>query len=268
MLVHHNGHRPACSAHTNYVTYYQMRSLAGDSNHARGYALHQSQFGAAVSHPLPPIIEATETTLIDDSWFITLAQRKRQLTRATNHTAPLVIAVFGSAMTKPEMRDWIHAEALGAQLAKAGAIVISGGFGGIMEAVSKGAKEAGGITVGITCNDLPERKANPYVMHEWRTERWDQRLLALVWLADGYVVMPGSSGTLVELSMSIETQLKGFIPIRPLVCFGAFWKPVVKRIIGTSRIVTFASTAKAAARLAVGAPVPTRIKRRHKVARS
>ena len=119
--------------------------------------------------------------------------------------------------------------------------------------------------MGVTCSDLPEKQANPFIVHEWLCERWDQRLLGLVWLADGYVVLPGSSGTLVELSMVIETQLKEFIPIRPAVCFGSFWKPVVQRIIGTNKIVHFAGTAKLCAKLAVGAPMPERARHRHRL---
>ena len=215
-----------------------------------------------MSEPLPTVIEASETTFIDEGWYLTLAQRKRELLRPYGATSKPLIAVFGSAMTMRGTLGWTRAEQIGAELAKVGAVVINGGYAGVMEASAEGAKKAGGITVGVTCNDLPEKQANDSIIHEWRCERWDQRLISLVWLADGYVVMPGSSGTLVELSMVIETQLKSFIPIRNVVCFGAFWKPVVKRITGTAKIVNFASSARVAARLAIGAPPPLRIKHR------
>lgn len=218
-----------------------------------------------MSQPLPAIIEANETTFIDEGWYLTLAQRKRELLRPFGSTTKPFIAVFGSAMTARGTLGWRRAEQVGAELAKLGATVINGGYAGVMEASAEGAKKAGGITVGVTCNDLPEKQANASIIHEWRCERWDQRLIALVWLADGYVVMPGSSGTLVELAMVIETQLKSFIPIRNTVCFGAFWKPVVKRITGTTKIVHFAGTARSAARLAIGAPAPLKV--RHRTAR-
>lgn len=213
-----------------------------------------------MAEPLPSIIEATETTLIDDGWFITLAQRKRELQRPHGRPSPFV-AVFGSALMEGGSRDWRRGYELGAALARGGAVVINGGYGGAMEAAAAGARSVEGTTVGVTCSDLPEKQANPYIVHEWRCERWDQRLIGLVWLADGYVVLPGSSGTLVELAMMIETQLKGFIPIRPAVCLGSFWKPVVQRIIGAGNIVQFASTPVKAAQLAIGLPVARRVRR-------
>ena len=196
---------------------------------------------------------------------MTMAQRKRELRRKVGHSAPF-IAVFGSAMTEPGSRDWIKAYEVGAALAKAGAVTMNGGYGGIMEAVSAGAVSAGGSVVGITCRDLPEKLPNPYITDDWVAERWDQRLLALIWLADGYIVCPGSSGTLVELAMLIETQLKGFLPIRPAVGLGSFWKSVVQRITDTKKIISFAPTPIIAAQIAMGmAPVRPIRRTRNKV---
>ena len=215
-----------------------------------------------MSQTLPSILEASETTVIDESWFLTRAQRKRELLRPFKSPARQMIAVFGSSMTTRGTKEWDKAAAAGAELAKLGAVVINGGYAGVMEASAEGAVSQGGETVGLTCEDLPEKKANDFIINEWRCQRWDQRLIGLVWLADGYVFMPGSSGTLVELSMVIETQLKGFIPIRPVVCLGVFWKSVVKRITGTSTIVQFAGSPRIAARMAMGAPLPPKIRRR------
>jgi uncharacterized protein (TIGR00725 family) len=209
---------------------------------------------------LPKIIEASEISFINESWIMTLAQRKREVQRSNRHHRPF-IAVFGSAMTNYDSRDWKRAFDVGAALAKGGAVVMNGGYGGIMEASAAGAKSQDGITVGITCRNLPEARANNYITHDWPTDRWDQRLLGLVWLADGYIVMPGSSGTLVELAMVIETQLKGFIPIRPVACMGVFWKPVVQRITQTANIIEFTSTPVKAAAHVLGINIPKRIRR-------
>jgi uncharacterized protein (TIGR00725 family) len=204
-----------------------------------------------LTETLPAIIEANEITIINDSWFMTMAQRKRALRTQVGNNASFV-AVFGSAMTEPGSPDWIRAYEVGAALAKAGAVTMNGGYGGTMEAVSAGAVSLGGKVVGITCEDLPEKSSNPYITDNWVADRWDQRLLALVWLADGYVVCPGSSGTLVELSMVIETQLKGFLPIRPVVGLGMFWKSVTQRIIDTKKIITYSSNPATVAQLAAG----------------
>lgn len=190
---------------------------------------------------------------------MTMAQRKQDIRRRLSHAAPF-IAVFGSSMTPPGSRDWIKAFEIGRLLARSGAVVMSGGYGGIMEAVSAGAASEGASIVGITCRDLPEKEPNPHITDNWIADRWDQRLISLIWLADGYIVCPGSSGTLVELSMVIETQLKGFLPLRPAVAIGSFWKSVVQRITDTKKIVAFATTPRMAAQIALGmnSPKPAR----------
>ncbi len=182
-----------------------------------------------------------EVSFIKESWFEILASRKRELlTTVHGSRKPRLIAVFGGSAVKKGSKAWRWSYDTGAALAKRGAIVMNGAYGGVMEASAAGAQDAGGITVGITCSNLPVNEPNEYIQHRWHVPRWDQRLLALVFLADGYVVMPGSSGTLVELSVVIETQLKGFIPIRPVVCYGRYWQPVVKRIIQPDGMVYFA----------------------------
>ena len=127
-----------------------------------------------MTETLPPIIEANEITIISDSWFMTMAQRKRELKRRMGNSAPF-ISVFGSAMTEPGSRHWNKALQTGEALAKAGAVVMNGGYAGIMEAVSEGAARAGGAVVGITCRDLPEKMPNRFVTDNWIADRWDQR---------------------------------------------------------------------------------------------
>ncbi len=200
---------------------------------------------------LPGVLEANQITTIGDNWFMDMAQRKRALRTQLGRHAPFV-AVFGSAITEKDSSDWKKAVAVGVEIAKAGAVTMNGGYGGAMEAVSEGAASVGGKVVGITCMDLPEKQSNRFITDVWVTDRWDQRMLALVWLADGYIICPGSSGTLVELSMVIETQLKGFLPLRPAVALGSFWKSVVGRITDTKKIVTFVSSPRIAVQHAIG----------------
>ncbi len=185
----------------------------------------------------------TETTLINESWLAILARRKREILIGHDSQHPCrFIAVFGGSSVQEDSPTWRKVFRLGRELALRGAVVYNGGYGGVMAASAAGARSVGGNAVGVTCDNLPEKDPNPYIDMEWRLDRWDERLLSLVWLADGYAVMPGSSGTLVELSMVIETQLKGFIPTRPVVCLGSYWKPVVRRIYGTGSMVLFAGS--------------------------
>jgi len=192
-----------------------------------------------------------EISVVDESWFNILARQKRELKFADSLSNPHdFIAVFGGAGASPDTPEGKAAYDIGKAIAESGAIVMNGGNSGMMEFSAAGARSVGGTTVGITCENLPG-KANRYLMHEWSLERWDQRLLSLVFLADGYVVMPGSSGTLVEISMVIETQNKGFIPARPVVCWGEHWKPVVERIPEAMPIVKYARSAEQVIQLLV-----------------
>jgi uncharacterized protein (TIGR00725 family) len=191
------------------------------------------------------MLDNVEVTLISDSWLNILAHRKLEIKLAQELNPHMrFIAVFGGATIVPGSTGWRKVFNLGMELAQRNAAVINGGYSGVMEASAAGARSVGGVTVGVTCDNLPEKNANQHIQYEWRVKRWDQRLLTLVWLSDGYAVMPGSSGTLVELSMVVETQLKGFIPARPIVCLGSYWKPVVSRIEGADGMVRFARTPK------------------------
>lgn len=183
-------------------------------------------------------------SVISESWFRVVAQRKRDLMMQEGEKALPLIAVFGGAAAIKGDEAWGLSYEIGKELGRRKAAVINGGYGGVMEASAKGVVETGGVSVGVTCANLSLNAPNKYIQNEWHLDRWDQRLLALIWLADGYVVMPGSSGTLVELSMVIETQGKGFVPARPVVCVGDYWKSIVDRILSTKGNVHFSDDPK------------------------
>jgi hypothetical protein len=140
-----------------------------------------------------------------------------------------IITVFGSGRTAPGSADYQTAEQLGAALARAGFGVATGGYGGAMEAVSRGARAAGGKVIGVT-TEVFSSPANPWVEQELRMKTWHERLLKLVELGAGYVALAGGTGTLVELAVVWEWVNKGFLPARPLVLLGEFWVPVVETI--------------------------------------
>ena len=191
----------------------------------------------------PDQFKDIEVSLVNESWLSIYARSKRSLQLGQDKNSPRrLIAVFGGNATGEDSSSWQNSYKVGQEVAKRGGIVINGGYHGVMEASAAGARSVDGVTIGVSCDNLPEEHVNQYIVHEWNLKRWDQRLMTLVWLSDGYVVMPGSSGTLVELSMVVETQFKGFIPSRPVVCLGDYWKPVVERIAGTRDLVSFAST--------------------------
>jgi predicted Rossmann-fold nucleotide-binding protein len=99
----------------------------------------------------------------------------------------------------------------------------------VMEAVSRGAKEAGGSTLAITAKFFKAR-ANKWVDEEVRVKTWQERLFELVKRGHGYVACRGGTGTLVELAVVWEMLNKGAMARRPLVVLGDFWGPVIERV--------------------------------------
>jgi uncharacterized protein (TIGR00730 family) len=142
---------------------------------------------------------------------------------------PRIVTVFGSSRPLAGDAQYAAAQALGAELAGKGFVVCSGGYGGVMEAVSCGAKEAGGSTLGITAKFFKAR-ANKWVDEEIRVKTWQERLFELVKRGHGYVACPGGTGTLVELAVVWEMLNKGAMARRPLVVLGDFWGPVIERV--------------------------------------
>ncbi len=140
-----------------------------------------------------------------------------------------IITVFGSSRPQPGSQAYETAQALGAALAKSGFAVANGGYGGTMEATARGAREAGGTTIGVTAETF-RSKVNPWIEKEIRVQDWQARLFKLIELGAGYVVLPGGTGTLVELSVVWEWINKRFIDSRPLVLLGDYWLPVVNAI--------------------------------------
>lgn len=112
-----------------------------------------------------------------------------------------MVAIFGSSQTKPESRDWSDAESAGARCATAGLSIVTGGYGGTMEAASKGASLAGGNVIGVTAPELFRNRsgANPHVDQEIEAGTLSERIGILTELADGAIVLPGSIGTAAEL---------------------------------------------------------------------
>ena len=140
-----------------------------------------------------------------------------------------IITVFGSSRPQTNDSDYKEARELGNALAQAGFAVCSGGYGGVMEAVSRGAKEADGKVYGVTA-EFFARKANEWVDVEVRKKTWEERLFSLIELADGFVACKGGTGTLVELAVVWEMLNKSVITHKPFAVLGDFWQPILNRV--------------------------------------
>lgn len=139
------------------------------------------------------------------------------------------ITVFGSSRPAEGHARYEEARSLGRALAAAGFTVCSGGYGGVMEAVSRGAKEAGGSTLGVTASSFSSR-ANRWVDQEVRVATWEERLFELVRRGDGYVACQGGTGTLVELAVVWEMLNKRVMNGKPFAVVGTFWQPVLDHV--------------------------------------
>jgi uncharacterized protein (TIGR00730 family) len=137
---------------------------------------------------------------------------------------PKAVSVFGSARTKPGTSDYALAERLGAALARAGYAVITGGGPGVMEAVNKGTREAGGVSVGLGI-ELPfEQRLNDWVDIGLNFRYFFVRKTMFVKYAQAFVVMPGGFGTMDELFEALTLVQTGKVTSFPVVLFGsAYW---------------------------------------------
>jgi uncharacterized protein (TIGR00730 family) len=140
-----------------------------------------------------------------------------------NAQRPL-IAVFGSSTVRETDPAWRLGYALGGELARAGAGVMTGGYGGAMAACSRGANEAGGHVVGVTVELFEKRgPVNRWVHEQVHTPDLYERLRVIVSRADGFVTLPGSIGTLTELFLTWTLLSVNGRPTAPLVLLGDRW---------------------------------------------
>ena len=142
----------------------------------------------------------------------------------------ITVAVFGSSIIRADDPYYEVSVQVGRALASAGYQVVTGGYDGVMEAVSKGASEAGGHVIGVTSDRiraLRGARANSWIAELVHFETLRDRLLHLVWESDGYVVMPGGFGTMLELLTALEFVHARDLTPRPLVAYGPFWRELL-----------------------------------------
>jgi uncharacterized protein (TIGR00730 family) len=146
----------------------------------------------------------------------------------TLHFVGPCVTVFGSARFREGHPYYGLARAVGAELARAGFTVMTGGGPGVMEAANRGAREAGGRSVG--CNiELPqEQRANPYLDRFVTFRYFFVRKVMLVKYSYAFIALPGGFGTLEEIfetAMLVQTRkIRDF----PLVLMGTeFWRPLL-----------------------------------------
>jgi len=137
------------------------------------------------------------------------------------------ISVFGGSQLKEGSTAYAEAMELGRLLAQRGHTVLTGGYIGTMEAVSRGANEAGGHVIGVTCEDIENwRKIahNRWVKEEWRKKTLIERLQALVEECDIAIALPGGAGTLTEIALMWNLMIVESRHRSPLILIGSGWQ--------------------------------------------
>jgi uncharacterized protein (TIGR00730 family) len=148
--------------------------------------------------------------------------------------ARLRVAVFGSSRPEAGTPPYQQAYEIGRTIARFGAELVNGGYSGTMEAGARGTREAGGTATGITVQSFTYARPNPFLTRTVIAVDLFDRLRILMEMGDLYVVLPGGTGTLVELGLVWEFCHKG-TAVKPVIV-DAFWKPLSLLIAGEAAI--------------------------------
>ena len=141
------------------------------------------------------------------------------------------VSVFGSANPKPDTEAYQEAYQLGKLLGAAGLTVLTGGYAGTMEAVSRGASEQGGHIIGVTSDAIESYrpiKPNAWVAEEWRCATLQERLDKLVANCDAAFALPGGVGTLLEICLTWNQLVIHSITPKPLILIGTGWHKIME----------------------------------------
>jgi hypothetical protein len=192
--------------------------------------IERSEFLRAMS---PSDIDAWHETRIRDLWRVFRIMGEFVEGFETLSRVGPCVSVFGSARIRPGSDDYELGRRLGARLVERGFGVITGGGPGIMEAANRGAREAGGVSVGLNINIPHEQAANPYIDGDALVsfDFFFVRKVMFVKYAQGFIVLPGGFGTMDELFEAltlIQTQKATRFPV---VLMGtSHWKGLVSWI--------------------------------------
>ena len=162
--------------------------------------------------------------------FVQLLRIMRDFLRGFRvlHFVGPCVTVFGSARTREDDPYYQLARQMGAAIARLGFTVMTGGGPGIMEAANRGAKDAGGRSVG--CNiELPfEQKSNPYLDRSVTLYYFFVRKTLLIKYSYAFVVFPGGAGTVDELFEALTLIQTGKIEHFPIVVMGTdYWRELI-----------------------------------------
>ena len=172
---------------------------------------------------------ATRRTPAEETWRVFRIMSEFVEGFEVLSSLPPAVSVFGSSRTPPEDPHYALAEELGRRLVERGFAVITGGGPGIMEAVSKGAYEAGGPSVGLNIYLPEEQEANAFQNISLDFRYFFCRKVMFLKYATAFVCFPGGFGTMDELFESMTLIQTGKTERFPIILVGSeFWHPLAE----------------------------------------
>jgi uncharacterized protein (TIGR00725 family) len=136
------------------------------------------------------------------------------------------VTIFGGSKCTANTDEYKQAKEVGERLAEAGFTICTGGYLGVMEAASRGAREKGGRVLGIVMNQF-KSEPNRFLTDKVATDHFYDRLQNLIQRSVGFIAIRGGMGTVTEVSLVWNKLQTGVIDYRPLVLLGDCWKNVV-----------------------------------------
>lgn len=137
------------------------------------------------------------------------------------------ITVFGGSSPVPGEAAYEQAYQLGKLIGNAGFTVLTGGYIGTMEAVSRGVAESGGHVIGVTCDQIEAWRPvlpNKWIQEELRFTTLEERMYALIENCNAALVLPGGIGTVAEFAVMWNQMQVQALAKRPLIFIGANWQ--------------------------------------------
>jgi len=143
------------------------------------------------------------------------------------------VSVFGGSQPKEGTPAYEEARLLGELLAQGGHTVLTGGYIGTMEAVSRGASEAGGHVIGVTCEEIENWRGvgvNRWVKEEIKKKTLVERLQTIIEASDAAIALPGGPGTLTEIMLTWNLMIVESRHRSPLILVGDGWQSVFAQV--------------------------------------
>ncbi len=137
-----------------------------------------------------------------------------------------ILSIYGSSSASETSQLYIDTVKIGEKIASFDLVIASGGYTGIMDAVSKGFANKNGKVIGVTTDEITKVQPSKFLTEEYREISLMTRLELLQGIADYHLFLEGSTGTLTELSLLWDKMKLGLLPLKPIFLFDKTWHQV------------------------------------------